>query len=306
MTPQEQTMLSGLIDRVNGTQLPEKDTDADGLIRQRLGSNPDALYILAQTVLVQKYALDQAQGQIEQLRRRQAQQQVQAPEHKTSFLGGLFGHREEPQPAGTGAAPQQRQYAPSASPVNAPPQQGSYQPVGGYAPQGVPAGSGGGGSSFLRSAASTAAGVAAGALAFEGVESLLHGFGHTAGFGGGGFLGGAGMPMGAPMEETVINNYYDTQNPGGASQDFGNAGFDSGSGADRLQEAQDMSQQGSEDLQPQLDQASDVNVTDDNGGFDAGQDAQDASYDDGSAGFDDGSGGFDDGSGGFGDDSGMV
>jgi hypothetical protein len=51
----------------------------------------------------------------------------------------------------------------------------------------------------------TAAGVAAGALAFQGIESLMHGFGHAAGYGQdfGGF-GGEGQ---RPVEE-VVNNYY--------------------------------------------------------------------------------------------------
>ncbi len=61
MTPQEQQMLEGLIQRVNQTQLQEKDFDAEEMLQQTLGRNPDALYILAQTVLVQQYALDQAQ-----------------------------------------------------------------------------------------------------------------------------------------------------------------------------------------------------------------------------------------------------
>ena len=60
MTPQEQDMISGLIDRVQKTQLQEKDADAEHLLQQGLGRNPDAVYILSQTVLVQQYALDQA------------------------------------------------------------------------------------------------------------------------------------------------------------------------------------------------------------------------------------------------------
>ncbi len=44
----------------------------------------------------------------------------------------------------------------------------------------------------------TATGVAAGALAFEGIESLMHGFGGS----GGGFGSGGGRP------EEIINNYY--------------------------------------------------------------------------------------------------
>ena len=45
------------------TTLPEKDADAEQFLQQNLGRNPDALYILAQTVLVQEYALKQAQKQ---------------------------------------------------------------------------------------------------------------------------------------------------------------------------------------------------------------------------------------------------
>jgi hypothetical protein len=57
----------------------------------------------------------------------------------------------------------------------------------------------GGGSGFLRSAATTAAGIAGGALLFEGIQSL---FGQHAG----GILGNSGVQPG--LSETVINNYY--------------------------------------------------------------------------------------------------
>src|SRR5271170_1570787 len=68
MTPQEQEMIGDLIDRVQKTQLAEKDMDAVQMLQQGMGRNPDALYILAQTVLVQKYALEQAQAQLAQAR----------------------------------------------------------------------------------------------------------------------------------------------------------------------------------------------------------------------------------------------
>ena len=88
-------------------------------------------------------------------------------------------------------------YAPQGyAPPQAYPQ---YAPVGGG--YGAPMGGGGG---FLRGAMQTAAGVAAGALAFQGIESLMHGFGHAAGYGQdfGGF-GGAGQ-----RPEEIVNNYY--------------------------------------------------------------------------------------------------
>src|SRR5580704_5726594 len=171
MTPQEQEMIGDLIDRVQKTQLPEKDMDAEQMLRQGLGQNPDALYILAQTVLVQKYALEQAQAQLAQAK---AQLQHPEPKHATSFLGSLLGRNDAPAPPPP----------PPPQAVQAYPQ---YAPVGG--PQyGAPMGMGGGGG-FLQGALQTAAGVAAGALAFEGIESLMHGFGHAAGYGGQGFGG---------------------------------------------------------------------------------------------------------------------
>jgi hypothetical protein len=178
MTPQEQQMLQGLIQRVNQTQLQEKDFDAEEMLQQTLGRNPDALYILAQTLLVQQYALEQAQKQLEQLRQQQAQQ----PRRSSSFLGSLLGRDDT-----------SRATPPPPPPYQAP----QYAPASGYAPAyGAPQSGG-----FLRSAMQTAAGVAAGALAFQGIESLMHGFGHVAGYG----SNFGGFDSDRPE---VINNYY--------------------------------------------------------------------------------------------------
>ena len=65
--------------------------------------------------------------------------------------------------------------------------------------------------SFLRGAAQTAAGVAAGAFAFEGIQAL---FSHP-GYGGGGFRQARDL-WAALRGETIVNNYYDT--PGGVIQ----------------------------------------------------------------------------------------
>jgi hypothetical protein len=251
MTPQEQTMLNDLIGRVEQTQLSEKDPEAEQLLAQRLGRNPDALYVLAQTVLVQKYALEQAQAQINQLR----QQPVQ-PARSGSFLGNLLGHRETAPPPPPPPAPG---YGAPPAPPYAQPYTQPWTPVPSYgAPPPPPPG---GGSSFLRSAATTAAGVAAGALAFEGVESLMHGFGHSAGFGGGEFLGGGGM---AP-QETVINNYYD--DPGRQE----GRSFDDTSLGDSRDDAADL-QQASDDLQDQDDSSLDDTSYDDSSFDDSSSD----------------------------------
>jgi hypothetical protein len=221
MTPQEQSMLNDLIGRIEQTPLTEKDPEAEQLLNQRLGRNPDALYVLAQTVLVQKYALEQAQAQLTQLKQQQVPSRPQ-PARSTSFLGGLFGH-SEPGPPPPPQPPQPG--------YGAPPSAQPWTQAPAYAPP-PPAGSGG--SSFLRTAATTAAGVAAGALAFQGVESLLHGFGsNPAGLAGGGFFGGGERP-----EETVINNYYD--DPGSQHDRAADTGFgDSGNDAADLQAAGD-------------------------------------------------------------------
>ena len=269
MTPQEQQMLEGLAQRVNQTTLSEKDPDAERFIEQQLGRNPDALYILAQTVLVQQYALDQAKTQLDQLK-----QQAQQPKHSTSFLGSLLGHRdEEPAPP----PPQQAQY--QQVPNYGPPQPGYGQPQyaqPGYGQASFGAAPGGGG--FLRSAMQTATGVAAGALAFEGIESLMHGFGEHAGYGSG--FGDLGGGMGQPREE-VINNYYGD-----------NASGDRGGLADRLAASGD---QPSPDIEDRRDQADFADT-----GSSNDQSFDDASNDDSSS-FDDGSS-FDSGSN---DDGGM-
>lgn len=252
MTPQEQKMLDDLIARVDGTRLEERDPDAAQRIEEWSRRNPDATYILAQTVLVQNYALEQAKLQMQHLQEQVAQHPTLAQQPKsTSFLGGLFGHKEEPQPqsAAAYAAPQQQPgYAPV--PQYAAPQQygqpAGYPPPAYGAPQAYPSSSGG--SSFLRSAATTAAGVAAGALAFQGVESLMHGFGHAAGFGGGYGGPGFGDFGGGRPEETIINNYYDSPAPG---QD------------DRNAEVQQFAHEGDSSLNTQQDLADDANV--DNG-----------------------------------------
>ncbi|MGC8549304.1 MAG: DUF2076 domain-containing protein [Acidobacteriaceae bacterium] len=232
MTPQEAQMLQQLVEQVARTPLNEKDPDAEALLKDGLARDPDALYKLAQIVLVQDISLHQAQARIQQLTA-EAQQQPAPPQpaRTSSFLGNLF-HRDEPAPSSQpygGTAPYQP--VPNAPP---PPQyaQPQYPPPSQYAqPQYAQPSEG---SSFLRSAATTAAGVAAGALAFEGIESLFHhgmgGFGSPMGFGGG-----------MPVEETVINNTYieePSQSPDFNNQDFqqqnpfDNSSFDSNQGFD--------------------------------------------------------------------------
>jgi hypothetical protein len=179
MTPEERQMLSDLANKLAQTPAPPKDAEAEEFIRSRIGSRPDALYLMTQTVLIQNLAIEQAQHQIDELKQ-------QSPQAARPSAGSFLGTQVPPRPGTPSYSDQQ--YAPPPPPQYAPPSPGGPSP--------------GGGPSFLRGAAQTAAGVAAGALAFEGIRSL---FSHP-GYGGGAGFGGFG---GSPVEETVVNNYYD-------------------------------------------------------------------------------------------------
>jgi hypothetical protein len=291
VTPQEEQLLNSLVERVNQTQLQEKDPDAEALLNRSLGPNPDALYILAQTVLVQNIALEQARAQVTQ-----RQQQARQPAHATSFLGSLLGHRDPeppPQAAQPAYQPVNPQYTQQYTQSTSPPQdaQPQYQQPE-YIASGPP--------SFLRGAMQTAAGVAAGALAFEGVEAVLHGLGGHPGYGWGGGGFGMGPVMGGgldrPVEETVVNNYYDDPNAQGGEHH----GFERG-GEQHFHESAD--QFGAHLTDASYNTADDRNEVDannadrsraddsanfDNSAFD------DSNVDEGS-GFDDSGGGFDSG-----------
>ena len=173
MTPEDRQLISGLFDRMRAFGSVEKDGEAEALIRQSVQQNPDAAYMLVQSVLVQEHALQQADARIRDLEQQlqDAQTQQRAPAASGGFLGGLFG-------GGNTAAPRPQ--------VN----RGSVPPVGGArsGPMGAPArGPGGqplqagaqqqpgGGGSFLQSAMATAAGVAGGMLLANGISSMLGG-----------------------------------------------------------------------------------------------------------------------------------
>ena len=242
MTPQEQQMIDGLISRIRSTQVQNKDTQAEQHIQQGLGSYPDALYVLTQTVLVQQYGLEQAQSQIGELKQQiqtlQDQAQQASQEQKSSggsFLSHIFGggstqsqgpQSPQPssqyQPVNNPGYPQQS-YPPPPPPPVAYPQQGYPQSGGMFG-----GGGGFGGGGFLQGALQTAAGVAAGEMVFQGMEDLFHGFGGGHEGYGRGFEGGGGG-------ETIINNYNDgdrgsdRDNDRGSDRDFSDRGRDDSS-----------------------------------------------------------------------------
>lgn len=220
MTPQERDLLTNLVTRLRQSPPQQRDPEAEALINDLVRDKPDTPYVLAQTVLIQDYALHQAQSRITDL---EQQVQGQPPQESGGFLSAIFGGSKPPaqQP------PQYQQPGYQSQPSYAPPPAAGpwgqapqgYAPQQGFAPSGQP--------SFLRSAATTAAGVAGGALLFQGIESLIGG--HGGGFGGGGF-GGAGFTPQPGITETVVNNYYGDDAAQGGTD---NAGFDNASSSDR-------------------------------------------------------------------------
>ncbi len=205
MTPDERALLQRFLQDLVQTRGVAKDSEAESMILEALRSSPDAPYVLVQHAILSDQALHAAQDQIAAL-----QEQLRAPPAQSaSFL---------PQP-GPWSQPVTAQPGPTQAP------QWQTQPQGRGYIGGGPFSSGGGLGSFLRGAGTTAAGVAGGALLFEGISSLFGGRGGGfGGFGGGGFGG-------QPTE--VINNYYEDSGDNGGG-DYGDqgGGWDDGGSSD--------------------------------------------------------------------------
>ena len=212
MTNEERDLITQFITRVGGTPahtgsfagavpataaaMPPVDRDADMLIGNLLGQYPEARYRLTQLAVVQEQALTQAQTRINQLQAELQQARQAAPPSGPSPWGAAAGAAPQPpgqQPGflgrlfGGGAAQPQPQY-----------QQPQYAPQPQYA---QPAMGGGmfqrGGSGFLGSALTTAAGVAGGMVAGNALMNMFSGHHDSSTFGneGGGFGGGGyGQP----------------------------------------------------------------------------------------------------------------
>jgi hypothetical protein len=267
MTPQEKDLISSLLARLKQAGGQPKDPEADQLIRQAMAEQQDAPYYLVQTVLIQDMALNQAQARIAELEKQLAE--AQQPKQPTSFLGGLLGRGNEPRPSAPASRPWSR---PAAGPTPGPWGQPAGQ-LAGYPPPGYGApgygqpmmGMAQGGSGFLRSAAATAAGIAGGALLFEGIQSL---FGHQSG----GILSGVAQQPG--ISETVINNYYGSEPEAMQNAGLGDAPSPDLQYAADQPGAPDPGYAGGQDSASDQDYAADQDfAADDSGGFDNGSDA---------------------------------
>jgi hypothetical protein len=217
MTPDERTLLQTFLSDLTTSRAGQKDGEADRMISDALRSSPDAAYLLVQHAIISDQALHAAKDQIAQLQAQLRSLPAPAPAPQPSRFFG--GQSQGPSPWAQAAAvpPPQDQY-----PYQPPQQSGGFFGPG-------PFNRGGGLGSFLRTAGTTAAGVAGGALLFDGISNLFgghrEGFG---GFGGGGFGGGFG---GGQPEEIIENNYYGSDQ-GGGGFGGGDSGWDTGGGGD--------------------------------------------------------------------------
>jgi hypothetical protein len=192
MTPQERDLIVALFGRVQQQANQAKDRDAEALIAQGVQQVPDAPYLLVQTVLIQDMALAEAHNRITDLEQQVAAAKAAPPPAPTSFLGGARGSVPAAGPWG--------RPAPAATAAPSPVWSGVGQAPTAAPPAMAPLAAPGASSGFLRQAATTAAGIAGGALLFQGISSL---FGPH--YGGGMF---GGMTPQPGLGETVINNYY--------------------------------------------------------------------------------------------------
>jgi len=196
--------------------LPPVDREADALISDLFTRYPEARYRITQTAFVQEAALVESQNRIRQLEwevenaRNQAQG---AQQSRGGLFGGMFGGGNRPAPM---APPPQPVYPPNYNP-------GMFQ-------------QGRGGSGFLGTALTTAAGVAGGLVLGN---MLMNAFsGHSgaaqaASFDSGGGFGQEAVPTSSPWTDpgtTAASQGWG----GGGGQDatgggFDNAGYDTGS-----------------------------------------------------------------------------
>jgi len=175
MTPQERQLIADLFDRLASLENTPRDADAERTIAEGLRRAPHAAYPLVQTVLVQDEALKRANARIEEL---EGGPPPEAPQQR-GFLDNmrdtLFG-REEPR----GSVPPVRQGGQGSSGAWGPPGSGGQYagppggqyggpPMGGQ-PMQAP---GSGGSSFLGTAAASAAGVIGGSMLLNGIRSMF-------------------------------------------------------------------------------------------------------------------------------------
>lgn len=184
MNTQEREQLNRFLSQLVAAHAGQKDTEAEGLIRDAVTRQPDAAYLLVQKAFLLEQAVASAQSRIEQLQGEV--EALRANAGRSSFAdAGQWGNSA----ARTAAPPAMPQYTPA--PATSAPSATS---------------------GWLGNIASTAAGVAAGAFLFQGIESLLGHHGSNSLLGGNAF--------GQSGETTVVNNFFEAAPLADSSNDF--------------------------------------------------------------------------------------
>lgn len=155
MKAEERDLILGLFDRVAATSTQENDREAEQLIREEIARNPNAAYVLVQSVLVQEEALRRADERIKQLEN--ARVQAMAEPSSRSFLGA--GPALDGGSVPTTGRRQRAEAPPSLAGTDDARRQNSGWSSG----------------SFLSNALSTAGGVAGGMLLADSIRGLFGG-----------------------------------------------------------------------------------------------------------------------------------
>jgi hypothetical protein len=177
MNSQEKVQLEQFLQQLKSTQVGTKDSDANTLIAESIKQQPDASYLLVQRAMGLEMALQVAQKQMAEMQA-QIDQANQANKPSSGFLSGINSWGR--------AAPTQG--AP-ANAMAAKPAAGAAQPSAW-------------GSGMLGAIATTAVGVVAGSLLYQGIQSMM---GHNATPDAGNGLGHSNAP--ADSGQQVAQNY---------------------------------------------------------------------------------------------------
>lgn len=181
MQQDDRAAIDGLFRKIAEVerQAPARDAEAEAHIAEHVGRQPAAPYFMAQTIVVQEHALNDAQARIEALEAELAAR----PKSGGGLFSGLFGDDAGARRPGRGVP----QVARNRSGAVPPPGQAGAQ-------AGAQAGGRPGG--FLAGAAQTAMGVAGGVLIANAIGGMLSGGAAEAGEAGGVDDGEAGLDDG--------------------------------------------------------------------------------------------------------------
>ena len=245
MTQQEMEALRGFLAQLTQVQGITRDAQAATMIAAAFTQQPDAGYLLVQRAMLLDQALSGARAQIEQL---QSQLQTEREQSRAGGSGGGGGGFLDPastwgrsgndlRSPGSSTPAGPREAGASLAPRIDPRMDQRYEQAAPYGqaqaplqPMPQPAqrsglfGGGGGGGGFLGNMAATAAGVAGGAFLFQGLSGLM-------GNHGGGFLGDHGGAR--PVENTTVNNFYDSASEAGGAEPARLAAIHDGGGDGR-------------------------------------------------------------------------